>query len=871
VIFKNFCTFQLAMSNPHFSAYGSQAANNLRTTPRDPLTKYPAVIYVPPDDESSGDTLRLQGSGVDPRLQRQKSELRKLQKEFGVSYNGGEGKRSVQFENENSDGMQAFWLHEENFDNQSRQSNSLQELEARRSRLSASIEYTKKAKDHRQSSGLEEYSSTSDRFAVPPSNTIEMLHSQIQNLRSQIKRHCPPSTADAAIDSDTVDAGLSPIGSVEELWPREKPAFSAGYGSMQSEAAFRQMHTTGRNRENDHDNDNEYQRAMDAAGRKPLVRGAMGEEGEFLATLHRLKQESASSMKTVERIYFETIKNGKHLSSAEKARTFAMLEKLRGKSEAHHPAMEEKFRNLVQHFYTESDPIKAHAETSLDSDHVASHNQRGRPASARSYRALSPASSITSSSSTSNQLPTRRRSASVCSSRESSGAKERKLVAFGRTSNPEFAAGVHARKSKWKPKITIPTPFEFDARESSKPKSIAQKRLEEDLALKKALDEAHERMQFKANPVPPNTLVPRFQQIQRDNERRRQEVKTKSVEITKQREKPFSFYARDVAKKMEKMRAASPLPQFEQFKANPIPTDLSEPVMDMLRRQDAERKQRVLRRAQDTLMKSALPPRMEMWEKTEGVKKKALLEEREKMAFLTEEHTFKPNIHTDVPDFQKLQQQFEAQLQKRKGAHQPVQAVGFNFRVDSMDSSEKIREDINKDEETLPEMRWPYISKRVAPEKSQIDSTAPPTHAPKSTLTQELRNQVVRKSLEERRIQEENVLRLEKERGSRQRAMKAKIQPKLTSNKAEMNRVAKENREKFVQDAKARVRQYHKDMDDMKSRVQSRPFLFEQSLKEKAKQRARAKFERILEEAGVDPDNFMSDEEDESVDGNEGI
>ena len=101
--------------------------------------------------------------------------------------------------------------------------------------------------------------------------------------------------------------------------------------------------------------------------------------------------------------------------------------------------------------------------------------------------------------------------------------------------------------------------------------------------------------------------------------------------------------------------------------------------------------------------------------------------------------------------------------------------------------------------------------------------------------------------------------------------MKAKIQPKLTSNKAEMNRVAKENREKFVQDAKARVRQYHKDMDDMKSRVQSRPFLFEQSLKEKAKQRARAKFERILEEAGVDPDNFMSDEEDESVDGNEGI
>jgi len=129
----------------------------------------------------------------------------------------------------------------------------------------------------------------------------------------------------------------------------------------------------------------------------------------------------------------------------------------------------------------------------------------------------------------------------------------------------------------------------------------------------------------------------------------------------------------------------------------------------------------------------------------------------------------------------------------------------------------------------------------------------------------------VRKSLEERRIQEENVLRLEKERGSRQRAMKAKIQPKLTSNKAEMNRVAKENREKFVQDAKARVRQYHKDMDDMKSRVQSRPFLFEQSLKEKAKQRARAKFERILEEAGVDPDNFMSDEEDESVDGNEGI
>lgn len=50
---------------------------------------------------------------------------------------------------------------------------------------------------------------------------------------------------------------------------------------------------------------------------------------------------------------------------------------------------------------------------------------------------------------------------------------------------------------------------------------------------------------FRANEIPRTTKEPLYEKLMREKEERRLEVKRLSMAITKQTEKPFSFYERD--------------------------------------------------------------------------------------------------------------------------------------------------------------------------------------------------------------------------------------------------------------------------------------------------------------------------------------
>ena len=54
---------------------------------------------------------------------------------------------------------------------------------------------------------------------------------------------------------------------------------------------------------------------------------------------------------------------------------------------------------------------------------------------------------------------------------------------------------------------------------------------------------------FRAKEVPPTNQPGLFDKIMAQNEERRQEVKERSAELTKAREKPFNFYIREQQKK----------------------------------------------------------------------------------------------------------------------------------------------------------------------------------------------------------------------------------------------------------------------------------------------------------------------------------
>lgn len=122
--------------------------------------------------------------------------------------------------------------------------------------------------------------------------------------------------------------------------------------------------------------------------------------------------------------------------------------------------------------------------------------------------------------------------------------------------------------------------------------------------------------QFRSKPVPPEVTIPRYQTIMENNESRRLEVKKNSMALTRQNEKPFNFYLRDLNKKKPDPEdyLCQDLKRV-QFKANPIPRSCSVLMFDqLLAKQEADRENRKKQFKERNAGKAKLPERMQMHE-----------------------------------------------------------------------------------------------------------------------------------------------------------------------------------------------------------------------------------------------------------------
>ena len=122
------------------------------------------------------------------------------------------------------------------------------------------------------------------------------------------------------------------------------------------------------------------------------------------------------------------------------------------------------------------------------------------------------------------------------------------------------------------------------------------------------------KFQFRSNPIPPEVLIPRYKSIIEANFMKRIETKKNSLAITKEREKPFSFYERDLAK--QKIDPDEGLPydlKKPSFKANPIPRACSVLIFHQkIKKEEEERQERIRKQAELNFSKARLPERMQM-------------------------------------------------------------------------------------------------------------------------------------------------------------------------------------------------------------------------------------------------------------------
>lgn len=256
----------------------------------------------------------------------------------------------------------------------------------------------------------------------------------------------------------------------------------------------------------------------------------------------------------------------------------------------------------------------------------------------------------------------------------------------------------------WSPCITIPKPFTMtirEARKSKEKKTRSQRLLEEELKLKKEKEESELQKKFRSQPVPATTFLPLYDEITRQNEIRRQYVKETSKALLKSTEKPFSFVKREEKKRalsrsksLSSLSELTPKKEKYMFKANPFPAHLFDLTLaDKLAEQGEYRAIKVRMRAEETLANSRLPMNMEGRGRkyTIGKLRNKAMKEKEKKAFMTKDHTFRPQINHEIPDFDKLQFQFDKEMRYKKKEREPTVVEPFNLRTTALSDMRKSR------------------------------------------------------------------------------------------------------------------------------------------------------------------------------------
>ncbi|KAM9155640.1 protein FAM161A isoform 2-T2 [Pangshura tecta] len=362
------------------------------------------------------------------------------------------------------------------------------------------------------------------------------------------------------------------------------------------------------------------------------------------------------------------------------------------------------------------------------------------------------------------------------------------------------------KQKEWSPKVTVPKPFQMTIREAKKKqqnvKSKSQIEMENNLLKKQLEEEAECQKKFRANPVPASVFLPLYHEIMERNEERRKFVKERSKDILLASQRPFQFIKREEQRKeirkMQLKDLSLPEKKTKLFQAKPVPKSVYSPAInDKLKEEELYREIRIQMRAEELLRNSSLP--------NSRLASRTINKQRKQK----EELEHKPRIKSRVPDFETLHQKFQNRLLKQKHVKHITVCEPFNLRTPRIPSNKgKILQDIQADEETLKETRWPYASPRCKPRMRCSSANSSPlgreeSKSPRITESTKRRIQAIRKH------------------------------------------------------EKQRMQEYLREREEMEERVNQRPLLLERATQKNARIAAAKHYSDILRELGICED-FLS-------------
>ena len=376
--------------------------------------------------------------------------------------------------------------------------------------------------------------------------------------------------------------------------------------------------------------------------------------------------------------------------------------------------------------------------------------------------------------------------------------------------------------------FTIPEPFEFLKKDYQRKKIQKIKEILED----RVKDEDYfVYYQFHANELKKGIWGDRMQNIIEYEKEQRQQRTEKLKEKIIAEMKPFSFYEKDERKYKEKIKQESIPPTFPPFRANAIKW-LSQVLIyeDMLKQEKEEREQRIKERMLKTAKTSKLPPRMALYEEERIAKekqkeldlKRELYEERQNRRFKAKK----------VPDFTKLQTEFENKLkemkEKRKREKKSLKPIPFTFHEPKKKVAELCQ---YLDQENDHEAKNPKFANKDEEIKEIIKKMQrKPKIEPKSTHSLDLLMELRRKELEDKENQQklkelEDNIRAEHQARLRERVWNSKA---LVDHRNQLKENEIRRKEEFKEELQKQEESYRNELARRLDRVYNRPLLVEQ-------------------------------------------
>ncbi|KAM9465800.1 protein FAM161B isoform 2-T2 [Clarias gariepinus] len=379
------------------------------------------------------------------------------------------------------------------------------------------------------------------------------------------------------------------------------------------------------------------------------------------------------------------------------------------------------------------------------------------------------------------------------------------------------------------------------------------------------LDWAECHKQFHVSPVPGHVCKLLYDDIVKEQERVREVGRQRRKEFLLSIQRPFTFQHRE-ERRRDRLKSETSAEKLSETKKDDrsrkrVPKPATDPaISEQLKEKEQQRTIRIQARAQETLRASSAPIQS-LSSAAENQIRSAQRTKTKALGFLEQSPSFRPKTNAKVPDFNKLHQAFQKKAMERTERREVTHCQPFHLRTSALQPRLS-----RSSAEESPKNTDMNILKR-SNSFSGLTSLSRDTLPTYITDAARKRSMAIRKSLELREsMEQQNAGWMRQHRLNSQAMCKGvAARAKAMDPHQSLKEVFQEKLKQHRQADQERVKDYKKELREMKSRVLARPYLFEQVSQRKAKSDAERRYRNTLEHEGLD-ENFIrtTGENDES-------